>query len=122
MWADIFDIILNIYNTYKERKDNNSQRISKIFKDISEIIDSCIELLENDTYPHHYCEIMSAITKDLVKELSDILEVNKLLELESLLITASKLELEYANRKDKKTINALIVASARFKSMSILYQ
>jgi hypothetical protein len=122
MWSSIFEILLDVYTKVKDDKKNNHQRLSKVLGDISNIIDSCIELMQQDIYPYNYCQIMEALSKDIVNELGDYLNMTKLVELESLLLSCSRLELEYANRKENKTINQLIVASARFKSLSILYQ
>ena len=121
MWKDIFDILFSLSKTYLERKKENNKRLSNIFNRIADIIDSCIDLLEKDLYPHSYCQIMSNLSTSIVDELSDIMDMGKLVELESLLFTCSKLELEYANRKDVKTIDTLINASAKFRSLSILY-
>ncbi len=121
MWKDIFEIIFNITKSYREKKRENSQRLSNIFGEISIIIDSCIDLMQKDIYPHNYCQLMLALSKDIVDELTDVMDMSKLVELESLLISCSRLELEYATRQDENTINNLIFASARFKSLSILY-
>ncbi len=121
MWKDIIDILINVYKSYSGKKKENSEKLSKIFDQISEIIDSCIEHLRRDEYPHNHCQIMAALSKDLVNELSHMMDMNKLKELESLLISASNLEIEYANRKKLETRNVLESASARFKSLSILY-
>jgi hypothetical protein len=121
MWLKIIDILLNCYNSFSQNKRKDKERLSKIFLEVSVIISSCVDLLKEDKYPHNYCAIMLHLSKDIANELSDILDMDKLVELESLLITCSRLELEYTTRKDESTIDTLTQASAQFRSLSILY-
>jgi hypothetical protein len=121
MWSSIITILVDIYKTYNDKKTKDTEKLSKVFSKISDVIDSCIELLNNDTYPHNYCEIMASLSSEIVNELQDYLDFSKLVELESLLLSCSRLELEYANRKDENVMIQLNKASAKFRSLSILY-
>jgi hypothetical protein len=64
---------------------------------------------------------MASLSSEIVNELQDYLDFSKLVELESLLLSCSRLELEYANRKDENVMIQLNKASAKFRSLSILY-
>lgn len=121
MWIDIIKTLHDFIRNNAEKKKEEKKRLSKIFLEISDLLYTVYDKLESDIYPQHSCQVMAELSKGIYDELNGIMPDDKLNELYNMLMLCSKLEMEYANRKDPATKPNLMMASAKFKSLSILY-
>jgi hypothetical protein len=121
MWADIIKMIADFLKSNKEEKIENKKKLSKIFLEISDLLYTVYDKLESDIYPQYSCLVMENLSKDMYEELKGKMPDNKLDELYNMLLISSKLEGEYANRKEIGVKKQLLLTSAKFKSLSLLY-
>lgn len=121
MWTDIIKILHDFIRNNNDKKIEEKKRLSKIFLEISDLLYTVYDKIEADIYPHFSCGLMQQLSKDMYDELKDKMPDDKLDELYNMLLLSSKLEMEYANRKDPATKPNLMMTSAKFKSLSILY-
>lgn len=121
MWLDIIKIITDFVKNHKEDKAENKRRLSKIFTEISDLLYTVYDKLEQDIYPAHTCSVMQALSLDMYYELKGKMPDDKLDELYDMLLLSSKLEAEYANRKENGVKKQILLTSAKFKSLAILY-
>jgi hypothetical protein len=121
MWTDIIKLLHDFIRNNKEEKIEEKKRLSKIFLEISDLLYTVYDKLESDIYPQYSCQVMAELSKGIYDELKGTMPDDRLNVLYNMLLLSSKLEMEYSNRKDPATKPNLLMASAKFKSLSILY-
>lgn len=121
MWLDVIKMIISLCSQYKEMTNKKKEKLSQLFMDISLLLSGTAKDLQNDVYPHGNCQAMKSLSDELVSLLKNKVDEDKLKELNILLRAASSLELEYAQRKNPKTIEALQKTSGEFHALSLIY-
>lgn len=122
MWIEISKLIFDVFSKKKESNQNSKERLSVVFHEISELLRDTAHKIQEDIYPHGNCVAMDLLSKELSTFMFDKIDNERLSTLTRQLEEASRLELEYAKRKDPSTIIELEQASGLFKGLSILYK
>lgn len=123
----MFTIILDLVKFFVEFSDKNAEKdyenlkkVSDTLEKISDILKDTHEKISNDIYPHDNCRILEIFCgqlESLIKyKLSD--EQQKLL-IDSI-VNSTNVEKLYHERKDKSTLEQLLISSGEFKALSIL--
>jgi len=122
MWGEVIkvckDIMQHYFNDKKEKKD----KLSKLFLAISDIIMEICNKLEQDEYPHYHCAIMDTLSQELIMFSTGVLDNEKSIKFTDSLFECSKLEGEFAGRKDSVTIPKLRSIAGEFKGLSMLLE
>lgn len=121
MWLEIIKLIREMVIGEKAKLEEQSQKLSHFFLDISELLKITAEQLLSDTYPHGSCTAMSSLSNNLIDFLQDKVETDKLVKLAQLLDEACILEKEWNERKNPDTISRLHQISGEFKALSMLF-
>lgn len=121
VWLEIGKLLMDIFKNHKEEKKEERERLHALFLEMSQLLEGTAVKLENDVYPHGDCQAMELLCVGLVAKLKPMIPFNELDMLTDQLMKASKLELEFATRKDPTTIETIRTASGTFKALSILY-
>lgn len=121
MWLDIAKILLSAYDKKRDRLDDKKEKLSQAFKDMADVIKGVTEDLKNDIYPGGSCIAMEELSRHIVSMVKDVLTPEETEELSRHLFIASKLEMEYAMRKNPETIPALERAQGKLIALSIIY-
>lgn len=120
MWLEIGKALVEIFTKQKQVKQEERQRLSTLFQHMSELLEDTARDLEKDLYPHGKCATMEMLSNELSGILIGKIESEKLDEVHRILLESSRLESEYAKRKDPETIKNLLIASGKFKALSII--
>lgn len=118
--VDICKSFIDFILKNKEIQNERKEKISKVFEEISLILQDTSDKLKQDEYPHGNCVVMEKLSFNLKHQLSGIISDSDLYQLSSALSEASQLEKEFALRKESETIPTIERASGEFKAMSIL--
>lgn len=121
MWLEIGKTLFELFSKTRDFKKEERERISQIFKDVSDLLQETSRDLAKGEYPHNKCSAMQALSFGLIQEISKkkILEEEKLKELENMLVESSNLEKEFANRNNPDTIINLSITSGKFYALSL---
>ena len=123
MISTVIDICKNIIDfaaKSKEIHEEKKEKISIILNEISSILEDTANKLKNDEYPHGNCVIMEKLSNELHSNLVDYFPEEDINDLHKVLIESSRVEREFADRKEPDTIPSILRASGEFKAMSIL--
>jgi len=123
MVSVILDICKNFIDYIlknKEIEKKRKEKISDFFSEISYILQDTANKLKIDEYPHGNCVIMENLASKINKELIGIIPDEDLHHLYECLSDASRIEKEFAHRKEPNTIHEIERVSGEFKSMSML--
>lgn len=123
----MISVILDICKTFvdfimknKEIQKQKKEKISLILEEISKILQDTADKLKKDEYPHGNCVVMEKLSLNLNKELAGLIPDEDLKQLIDSLIDASRVEREFALRKEPNTIPEIEMVSGEFKAMSML--
>lgn len=122
MWIEIAKMLSDLFTQHRDEMQQSKERLSIVFQEMSELLESTAKDLKSNNYPHGKCATMDVLATELVNKLIGKIEVDELDKLNRLLFEAVKLEQEFAKREDPKTIEVLLVASGRLKALSIIYK
>lgn len=121
MWFDLIKMLVTIAQHKKEVNIEQRERVSKLYKEMSQLlIDTALDL-SKDIYPQGKCATMWALSENLLEYLSDKINEEELNMLHQMLHSCSQLEREYATRQDPDTIKFIFDTSGRFQALSMLY-
>lgn len=122
MWLEIGKIILEAFSNERKIQSEKRAKLAAIFQQISELLHQTAIELANDQYPHGKCAAMELLSREFVDEISghNFFQEDKLKEIDFELQKASKLELEYSNRKNPETIVGISITSGKFHALSLL--
>jgi hypothetical protein len=120
MWIEIIKYSKEIVGWFISENRKDKESLSKLFSDISSVIIDVADNLEKDTYPYYSCSIMETLSKSLYEKSVGILSEDESKKFEELLFNASKLEREFARRKELGIINELRITAGEFKGLSML--
>jgi hypothetical protein len=123
MFGTVIDIcksIIDLISKDKEIKLETRLRVSSILNEISNILQDTAEKLKKDEYPHSNCATMRSLSNNLHFILIDIVNMDILDNLHSLLVEASEIERHFVTRKETNTVSKIEEASGEFKAMSLI--
>jgi len=123
MFSTVIDIcksVIDLISKDNEIKLETRLRVSSILNEISNILQDTAEKLKKDEYPHSNCATMRSLSNNLHFILIDIVNMDILDNLHSLLVEASEIERHFATRKETNTISKIEEASGEFKAMSLI--
>jgi uncharacterized membrane-anchored protein YhcB (DUF1043 family) len=121
MWFDIIKTLLELYDRKKEIEQEKRQRLSEAFQMMADVVKTVIKDLEHDVYPSGSCIAMEELAKHILNIVGKMMPEEEAEKLSKEFSMASKLELEYAMRKNGKTIPHLQEVSGKLTALSILY-
>ena len=122
MWLEVSKTLWEIFSQKKKLELDRKERLSSIFKEISNILkETSLELSQNN-YPHGKCALMESLSVSLIKEIkaTNLLDEITLLDLEKMLLESSKLEKEFALRENPETILHISVTAGKIEALSLL--
>lgn len=120
MWLEIIKMTKDFIGDYIKSDKEDKEKVSVLLNDMSDLLMSVVKDLENDIYPHSSCSTMKVLTSEFYNKIKFILDDDKSVYLEYLLIQSSLLEREFALRKEPDTIIKLNEAAGEFKAISML--
>jgi hypothetical protein len=123
MFSTVIDIcksVIDLIYKDKEIKLETRLRVSSILNEISNILQDTADKLKKDEYPHSNCVTMRSLSNNLHFILIDIVNMDVLDNLHSLLVESSEIERHFTTRKEIDTISKIEEASGEFKAMSII--
>lgn len=121
MWFNVIQFLASLVNRKADMTDQKRQRLSKAFEKMATLIDETLVDLEHDVYPSGKCVAMEQLSNEILSIVGDYMEKAKLDELARQLYLASRLEMEYAERKSKDTITTLQKTSGKLQALAIIY-
>ncbi len=110
MWFDVIKMFVTIAQHKKETDIEQRERVSKLYLQMSELLADAAKDLSQDVYPQGKCATMWALAENLLDYLKDKVNSEDLNMISGLLEHSSKLELEYAKRKEPEAIKCLFDA------------
>lgn len=122
MWLDIIKVIFEFITKSDNMKAEKKLRLSEVFQDISDLLEETIDDLKNDVYPHGKCTAMANLADNMTDVMKGYLDDEKLEQLIYMLKDASRLEREFARRKDPEIIMDIMTTAGMFNSFSIMYK
>ena len=121
MWIDIIKFLLEILKITENENKEKKEKLSKLFAEISDLINSVVYDLQNDIYPHFSCSMMHHLTDKLFDQTNDILSDEEKNKYYSLLKECSNLEKKFNYREESSVITDMIDAAAQFKVLSLTF-
>lgn len=125
MWLQVIELLvgstIELFSKKKEIDKEKRESLKEKMLAISDIINETVDELAADKYPSGKCAAMEEICKELYEVLSDLIPKEKAREITDALYTASRLEKEFANRKDDETLIELSQISGKFHAIAVLY-
>lgn len=121
MWFDVIKMFVTIAQHKKETDIQQKERVSKLYLQMSELIADAAKDLSQDIYPQGKCAAMWTLSENILDYLEDKVNQEELTMISGMLHNCSKLELEYAKRKEPEAIKSLFDAAGRLHGLSILY-
>jgi hypothetical protein len=121
MWFDVIKMFVTIAQHKKETDTEQRERVSKLYLQMSELLADAAKDLSKDIYPDGKCATMWALSENLLDYLKEKINSEDLNMIGGLLEQSSRLELEYAKRKEPEAIKYLFDAAGRLHALSILY-
>ena len=121
MWIEIIKFLVSLIDKRSHITIEKKEKLSKALERMAELIDFTIEDLEHDIYPSGKCIAMEQLSNDILLIVKDYMPKEDVDDLSRQLFIASRLELEFATRKNKSTITELQKASGKLHAFSIIY-
>jgi hypothetical protein len=121
MWFDVIKMFVTIAQHKKEVNIQQRERVSKLYSQMSELITEAARDLSKDIYPEGKCATMWSLSENVLDYFKDKINEEELKMMADLLQYCSKLEREFALRKEPETIKQLFDAAGRLHALSILY-
>jgi hypothetical protein len=121
MWFDLIKMLVTIAQHKREVNIEQRERVSKLYKEMSELLTDTALDISKDVYPTGKCATMWTLSENILNYLQDKVNEEELQLLSQMLRTCSQLEREYATRKDPDTIKNIFETAGRLQGLSMLY-
>lgn len=121
MWFDVIKMFVTIAQHKKEVDIKQRERVSKLYSQMSDLLAEAAKDLSQDIYPQGKCATMWTLSENVLNYFQDKVNDEELKMMSDLLSYCSKLEREYAKRKEPETIKEMFDAAGRLQGLSILY-
>jgi hypothetical protein len=121
MWFDVIKMFVTIAQHKKETDTEQRERVSQLYRQMSDLLTEAAKDLSKDIYPDGKCAAMWTLAENILDYLQDKVNQEELKMISDLLHSCSQLEREYAYRKEPEVIKSLFDAAGRLHGLSILY-
>jgi hypothetical protein len=121
MWFDLIKMLITIAQHKREVNIEQRERVSKLYKEMSQLLTETALDISKDVYPTGKCATMWTLSENILNYLQDKVNEEELQLLGQMLRTCSQLEREYATRKDPDTMKIMFETAGRLQGLSMLY-